>query len=423
MERPSSDDDSSSQLSKTSPSNNKNNIIELNHEDEGEEEEEEEKDSHEQNNCRSSSNSTVEETVSKKGASSGSVRQYVRSKTPRLRWTPDLHLCFVRAVERLGGQDRATPKLVLQLMNIKGLSIAHVKSHLQMYRSKKIEDPNQVLSEQGFFLEGGGEHHHIYNLSPLPMLQSFNQWPSSGLRYGDSSWRSGRDHQIYNSPRSIRAALDSAGRSSHGSVHGLNYGSVAERLLYRNNTNNTNSAQITSTTTTTSTSYMNNIPYSNFNSPSWRRHIQAHQNESFQGSWRTPLLIGPISTEDHITDHHVLPKKFHDEKGTDNHHDDTNLKNTSTTIAGASQISIEEGQRNPKRKANFDSENCDLDLNLSLKVTPKDHGEKGLVGNNEEVEYYNRTSLSLSLSPSSSSKLMDRKHGRLMAASTLDLTL
>lgn len=33
------------------------------------------------------------------------VRQYVRSKMPRLRWTPDLHHSFVHAVEKLGGQD------------------------------------------------------------------------------------------------------------------------------------------------------------------------------------------------------------------------------------------------------------------------------------------------------------------------------
>lgn len=33
------------------------------------------------------------------------VRQYVRSKMPRLRWTPDLHLAFVHAVEKLGGQE------------------------------------------------------------------------------------------------------------------------------------------------------------------------------------------------------------------------------------------------------------------------------------------------------------------------------
>ena len=54
-----------------------------------------------------SSNSTVEEMSDKKasGSVTGSVRPYVRSKNPRLRWTPDLHLRFVHAIERLGGQE------------------------------------------------------------------------------------------------------------------------------------------------------------------------------------------------------------------------------------------------------------------------------------------------------------------------------
>lgn len=63
------------------------------------------------------------------------VRQYNRSEVPRMRWTEELHRQFVEAVECLGGQDEATPKRILQLMGVKGVSISHIKSHLQMYRS------------------------------------------------------------------------------------------------------------------------------------------------------------------------------------------------------------------------------------------------------------------------------------------------
>ncbi|GLJ39382.1 hypothetical protein SUGI_0804230 [Cryptomeria japonica] len=81
------------------------------------------------------------------------VRQYVRSAIPGFRWTHELHQSFLRAIECLGGEHEATPKLIVGLMGVNGLTVSQVKSHLQMHRNNKKHEKSQEVKSRNSHLQ------------------------------------------------------------------------------------------------------------------------------------------------------------------------------------------------------------------------------------------------------------------------------
>ncbi|EPS73950.1 hypothetical protein M569_00808, partial [Genlisea aurea] len=66
----------------------------------------------------------------------------------RLKWSPELHQKFIDAVEQLGGAERATPKSLMKIMGVQGLTLHHLKSHLQAIRLGKSQACNHNKQEE-----------------------------------------------------------------------------------------------------------------------------------------------------------------------------------------------------------------------------------------------------------------------------------
>ncbi|MED6220037.1 hypothetical protein PIB30_041208 [Stylosanthes scabra] len=80
---------------------------------------------------------------------------------PRLKWTPELHQIFIEAVHQLGGAEKATPKSLMRVMGIQGLTLYHLKSHLQKYRlgkSQHLETCSDNQQEDCRKIKGSNGH-------------------------------------------------------------------------------------------------------------------------------------------------------------------------------------------------------------------------------------------------------------------------
>ncbi|GFP94140.1 myb family transcription factor apl [Phtheirospermum japonicum] len=94
---------------------------------------------------------------------------------PRLRWTADLHERFVDAVTQLGGPGKATPKAIMRTMGVKGLTLFHLKSHLQKYRLGKQsgKEFGEVSKDGAYLLDSPRGSDSPQNLQASDMNEGY----------------------------------------------------------------------------------------------------------------------------------------------------------------------------------------------------------------------------------------------------------
>ncbi|XP_019455710.1 PREDICTED: myb family transcription factor PHL8-like isoform X2 [Lupinus angustifolius] len=77
---------------------------------------------------------------------------------PRLKWTPELHQRFTDATNQLGGPEKATPKSLMRVMGVPGLTLYHLKSHLQKYRLGKTQQVETCSENKQKEIKSSDDH-------------------------------------------------------------------------------------------------------------------------------------------------------------------------------------------------------------------------------------------------------------------------
>ena len=88
-------------------------------------------------------------------------------KRPRLRWNPQLHALFLSAITALGGPDKAQPRTIQATMHVEGLTLFHVKSHLQKYRRSLRQDAD-ALALRGEPRKRNSQRRSAFQWHPMP---------------------------------------------------------------------------------------------------------------------------------------------------------------------------------------------------------------------------------------------------------------
>ncbi|KAL5071574.1 hypothetical protein RYX36_022461 [Vicia faba] len=97
-------------------------------------------------------------------------------KARRVVWSHDLHAKFVEVVNTLGLHD-AVPRKIVALMNVDGITTAHVASHLQKYRlhNKKAVHQADRVPSSSTLIQQPTQSQNIHPPSLLPNKITLHQ--------------------------------------------------------------------------------------------------------------------------------------------------------------------------------------------------------------------------------------------------------